>query len=53
LDEGETRFSSTCHANVSYPGHAGLRASIPAGGSLRLLRNSDAADLDGEDGLQE
>ncbi|WP_405692492.1 hypothetical protein [Streptomyces sp. NBC_00057] len=54
LDVDVAQLSSQRHANLGCPGRDSLRASIPAGGGLRLLRNPDAVDLDDdEDGAEE
>ncbi|MFI6728505.1 hypothetical protein [Streptomyces atratus] len=54
LDVDVAQLSLQRRANLSCPGCDSLRASVPTGGGLRLLRNPDTVDLDDdEDGAEE
>lgn len=48
-DEDVARLSPLRHANLNHLGRYGFRASVPAGGGLRLLRNATAAGNADED----
>ncbi|MFI0715520.1 Tn3 family transposase [Streptomyces inhibens] len=49
LNEAVARLSPLKHANLNVLGRYAFRASTPAGGGLRPLRNSDAAERDDDD----
>ncbi|UKY51893.1 hypothetical protein KI385_25810 [Streptomyces inhibens] len=49
LNEDVARLSPLKHANLNALGRYTFRASTPAGGGLRPLRNADAAERDGDD----
>ncbi|MCX5188925.1 hypothetical protein OOK47_41355 [Streptomyces sp. NBC_00268] len=53
LDEDVARLSLLKHANLNMLGHCSIRASVPAGGGLRPLRDPVAPELDEDDGGQD
>ncbi|MFF9870137.1 Tn3 family transposase [Streptomyces sp. NPDC013953] len=53
LGEDVARLSPLRHANLNVLGRYSFRATVPAGGGLRPLRDPGAAGLDEDDGGQE
>jgi hypothetical protein len=49
LNEDVARLSPLQHANLNVLGRYSFRASTPAGGGLRPLRNPAAAERDDDD----
>ncbi|MES4906105.1 MULTISPECIES: hypothetical protein [unclassified Streptomyces] len=52
-DEDVARLSPLKHANLNVLGRYSIRASVPADGGLRPLRDPVAAGLGGEDGTED
>lgn len=52
-DEDLARLSPLKHKNLNVLGRYSFTATLPAGGTLRPLRDPDAAGLDDEDGSED